>query len=103
MHLFFENIGSNMYKLWSNKFYKTNDAEKAYSIGNQDWKQIGRILEQNKYNIPTSIGRVPRNIYNHSAGYKAEEWSNWIMFFSLPLLKGRIEEKYNLIFFIFLI
>jgi hypothetical protein len=93
MHLFFENIGPNMYKFWSNKFYKINNLEKVYSVSKKDWKEIGRILEQNKNNIPSSIGRVPRNIHKHSAGYKAEEWSNWIMFFSLPLLKGRIEER----------
>jgi hypothetical protein len=95
MHLFFENIGPNMYRFWSDKFYKKNDQKKAYSISKNDWQEIGRILEQNKYNMPTSMGRVPRNIYKHSTGYKAKEWSNWIMFFSLPLLKGRIEERYE--------
>jgi hypothetical protein len=40
-----------------------------------------------------SNGRIPRNIYKHSAGYKAEEWSKWISHFSLPLIKSRIDEK----------
>nr|CAG8446845.1 3983_t:CDS:2 [Entrophospora candida] len=62
MHLFFENVAK------------------------KDLQEVGNILYNNKYNIPSN-GRIPRNIYKHSAGYKAEEWSKWILYFSLPLMK----------------
>ncbi|CAJ0750603.1 16162_t:CDS:2, partial [Entrophospora sp. SA101] len=71
------------------------DLDENYLIGKKDWKEIGTILHNNKYNMPSN-GRIPRDIYKHSAGYKAEEWSKWILHFSLPLIKGRIDESnYN--------
>ena len=93
MHLFFENVGPNMYKFWSGNFYKNNiNLEEDYLISKKVWQEIGNILYNNKYNIPSN-GRIPRNIYKHSAGYKAEEWSKWILYFSLPLMKSRIDER----------
>ncbi|CAH1760518.1 8935_t:CDS:2 [Entrophospora sp. SA101] len=87
MHLFFENVGPNMCKFWSGNFYKNNiNLEEDYLISKKDLQEIGNILYNNKYNIPSN-GRIPRNIYKHSAGYKAEEWSKWILYFSLPLMK----------------
>ncbi|CAJ0755806.1 20594_t:CDS:2, partial [Entrophospora sp. SA101] len=74
--------GSNNLKESLIKKYDEN-----YLIGKKDWKEIGTILHNNKYNMPSN-GRIPRDIYKHSAGYKAEEWSKWILHFSLPLIKG---------------
>ncbi|CAJ0878897.1 1319_t:CDS:2 [Entrophospora sp. SA101] len=90
MHLFFENMAQ---KFWSGNFYKNVDLDENYLIGKKDWKEIGTILHNNKYNMPSN-GRIPRDIYKHSAGYKAEEWSKWILHFSLPLIKGRIDERF---------
>jgi hypothetical protein len=92
MHLFFENIGPNMYKFWSGCFYKNINLDEGYLIEKKNWKEIGNILSENKYNMPSN-GRVPRDIYKHSAGYKAEEWSKWVMYFSLPLIKSRIDDR----------
>ncbi|CAJ0823824.1 15861_t:CDS:2 [Entrophospora sp. SA101] len=80
--------GSNNLKESLIKKYDEN-----YLIGKKDWKEIGTILHNNKYNMPSN-GRIPRDIYKHSAGYKAEEWSKWILHFSLPLIKGRIDERF---------
>ncbi|UZO27063.1 uncharacterized protein OCT59_019272 [Rhizophagus irregularis] len=43
--------------------------------------------------MPSDIGHPPRNIIKHSAGFKAVEWANWIILFSLPLLKGRLPQS----------
>ncbi|GET62406.1 transposase domain-containing protein [Rhizophagus irregularis DAOM 181602=DAOM 197198] len=45
--------------------------------------------------MPSDIGHPPRNIIKHSAGFKAVEWANWIILFSLPLLKGRLPQRYQ--------
>ena len=50
-------------------------------------------MEKNRSNMPSDIGRPSRNIVKHSAGFKAVEWANWIILFSLPLLKGRLPQR----------
>ena len=44
--------------------------------------------------FPSYLGRPPRNIVLHHAGYKAEEWAGWITMYSLPLLKNRLPKPY---------
>ncbi|ODQ49749.1 hypothetical protein SAICODRAFT_62821, partial [Saitoella complicata NRRL Y-17804] len=44
--------------------------------------------------IPGALGRAPRNIQKNSAGFKATEWSLWMSLFSVPLLEGRLPERY---------
>ncbi|GET00067.1 hypothetical protein GLOIN_2v1480212 [Rhizophagus clarus] len=41
----------------------------------------------------SDIGYPSRNIVKHSAGFKVVEWANWIILFSLPLLKGRLPQS----------
>ncbi|GES86786.1 hypothetical protein GLOIN_2v1812804 [Rhizophagus clarus] len=50
-------------------------------------------MEKNRSNMPSDIGRSPRNIVKHSARFKAVEWANWIILFSLPLLKERLPQS----------
>ena len=44
-------------------------------------------MQNNKKKIPLAFGRPSQNIFKHNAGYKAEEWANWITFYSIPLIK----------------
>ena len=62
-------------------------------MASRTWIEIGEIMEQNKKNMPSDIGRPPRNINKHSSGFKAVEWGNWITLFSLPLLRGRLNKR----------
>ncbi|GET66568.1 transposase domain-containing protein [Rhizophagus irregularis DAOM 181602=DAOM 197198] len=80
------------------KFYPKNDERNSnnYTISSKTWIEIGEIMEKNRSNMPSDIGRPPRNIIKHSAGFKAVEWANWIILFSLPLLKGRLPQSYFL-------
>jgi len=57
------------------------------------WEKIGQKMNENKKNIPLEFGRPPRNIFKHHAGYKAEEWANWIILYSVPLLKSYLQDK----------
>jgi hypothetical protein len=95
MHLFFENVAPHMFRYWTGRFYKTNDERNLndYTISSKKWIEIGRIMEQSRPYMSPDIGRPPRNIFKHSAGFKAVEWANWIMLFSLPLLKGSLPQR----------
>ncbi|ODQ52526.1 hypothetical protein SAICODRAFT_58036, partial [Saitoella complicata NRRL Y-17804] len=45
-------------------------------------------------NVPGALGRAPRNVAKNSARFKATEWSLWMSLYSVPLLHGRLPEKY---------
>ena len=53
-------------------------------------------MQNNKKNMPLDFGRPSRNIWKHNAGYKAEEWANWITLYSVPLLKSKLLERYRI-------
>ncbi|RGB22141.1 hypothetical protein C1646_776566 [Rhizophagus diaphanus] len=71
------------------KFYPKNDERNSnnYTISSKTWIEIGEIMEKNRSNMPSDIRCPPRNIIKHSARFKAVKWANWIILFSLPLLK----------------
>ncbi len=93
MHLFFENIAPQMFKLWSAHFFKDDDLNVTpFIIPKTSWDTIGILMQNNKKNMPLAFGRPPRNIFKHNAGYKAEEWANWITLYSIPLIKKYLPE-----------
>ena len=53
-------------------------------------------MERIKKDMPIDIGRPPRNIFKYHNGFKAVEWRNWIILFSLPLLKEYLDKRYYL-------
>ena len=88
MHLFFENIAPQMFKLWTGRFFKNDDLNNApFVIPKSSWETIGVQMQNNKKNMPLEFGKSPRNIFKHHAGFKAEEWVNWITLYLVPLLK----------------
>ena len=95
MHLYFENIAPHMFRHWIGKFYPKNDKKNSneYTIASKEWSEIGKIMENNRKDMPSDIGRSSRNIVKHSSGFKAVEWGNWITLFSLPLLRGRLSQR----------
>ncbi|CAB4494592.1 unnamed protein product [Rhizophagus irregularis] len=44
--------------------------------------------------MPIEIGRPPCDIFKYHNGYKAVEWRNWIILFSLPLLKVYLDKRH---------
>ncbi|GES73580.1 hypothetical protein GLOIN_2v1812804 [Rhizophagus clarus] len=82
-------------KMLQGKFYPKNNERNSnnYTISSKTWVEIGEIMKKNRSNMSSDIGRPSRNIVKHSAGFKAVEWANWIILFSLPLLKGRLPQS----------
>ena len=94
MHLFFENVVLQMFKLWSAHFFKDDDLNQtSFIISKSSWNSIGTLMQNNKKQIPLIFERSPQNIFKHNAGYKAEEWANWITLYSIPLLKTHLEDR----------
>lgn len=94
MHLFFENIAPQMFKLWSSRFFKDDALNiTPYIILKSSWDMVGVLMQNNKKRVPLAFGRPPRNIFKHNAGYKAEEWANWITLYSIPLIKTFLPDK----------
>lgn len=98
MHLFFENVAPHMFKLWSGRFFKGDTLNNSipFVLPKSSWKEIGKEMEKNKKTMPLDFGRPPRNIWKYNAGYKAEEWANWITLYSVPLLKSKLPEGYRI-------
>jgi hypothetical protein len=93
MHLFFENIAPQMFKLWSARFFKDDNLKAtSFTVSKSSWEAIGILMQNNKKKMPLAFGRPPRNIFKHNAGYKAEEWANWITLYSVPLIKNYLSE-----------
>jgi hypothetical protein len=96
MHLMFENIAKYMFKHWIGTFFNKNSGENdgLCVLNMTTWNEIGDLMHKARKTFPSYLGRPPRNIVLHNAGYKAEEWSAWITMYSLPLLKDRLPTKY---------
>ena len=89
MHLFFEGIAPQMFKLWSSHFFKDDGLNiTPFTIPKPFWDMISKLMENNKKKMPLVFGRLPQNIMKHNAGYKAEEWANWITLYSVLLIKN---------------
>ena len=94
MHLFFENIAIHIYKHWTGTFFKNNDLNnEEFVLSNDIWKEIGNIMHSSRKQMPLEFGRLPRNIFKHSNGFKATEWSNWIIMYLIPFLKNKLPNK----------
>jgi hypothetical protein len=65
-----------------------------YELSKSQWESIGVQMEKIKKDMPIKIGRPPRDIFKYHNGYKAVEWRNWIILFSLPLLKVYLDKRY---------
>ena len=74
MHLFFENVALQMFKLWAGQFFKDDqNISIPFVLSKSSWEEIGIIMQNNRKNMPLDFGRPLRNIFKHNAGYKAEE------------------------------
>jgi hypothetical protein len=94
MHGLFENIAPVMLRHWSGTFFKgSQDESSDYVLPQALWKDMGKIMDSNRKNMPLDFGRPPIDIQRHSAAFKAEDWSNWIQLYSLPLLQNFLPER----------
>ncbi|KAL1916622.1 uncharacterized protein VTP21DRAFT_5326 [Calcarisporiella thermophila] len=88
MHLFFENIAPLMYSHWAGDFSLPEGADinQEHILSTPELEEIGASMQACRKKIPTSFGRPPRNVYKFSKGYKAEEWMDWVIMYSLVFL-----------------
>jgi hypothetical protein len=93
MHLFFENVGPQMYSHWSNNFFKNIYSNDNYVLSKSELEKIGKQMESLKNEMSSEIGRPSRDILKYHNGFKAVEWKNWITLFSLPLLRQYFVER----------
>jgi hypothetical protein len=94
MHLFFENVAPQMFKHWSGKFFNNLLSYNDYELSKSQWETIGTKIEKIKRDMPTDIRHPLRDIFKYHNGYKAVEWRNWIILFSLPLLGAYFDKRY---------
>lgn len=99
MHLIILNIFRRMFLLWSGNFFrKSTDENKSFTaefeLSGADWAKIGEETERNRSSLPLSFGFPCRDINKHWKGYKAEEWQNWMLRLSIPLLTDFLPQKY---------
>jgi len=95
MHLFFEGVTAAMYQHWSGQFFPTTKSElnnNIYFLKSNILEKIERHMSNNKQNMPSEFGRPPMNI-KHFKGFKAEEWMNWTILYSIPLLIPYMNKK----------
>src|SRR6266508_3399822 len=65
MHLFFENVTPQMFKLWSNQFFKEdnlNNLSFPFILSKSSWKEIKKIIKKGDVEL---IDKKLRNFYNH--------------------------------------
>src|SRR6266542_4174766 len=76
IHLFFENVAPQIFKLWSNQFFKEdnlNNLSFPFILSKSFWKEIEQIINKNKKSVPLEFGRPSYYIFKYHARYKAEE------------------------------
>ncbi|XP_058802739.1 uncharacterized protein LOC131670810 [Phymastichus coffea] len=69
--------------------YWLNSSNKPYSIPKNKIKDIDQLL--NNIKVPTQLTRLSRSLRDR-AYWKAIEWRNWILYYSVPVLKYISEE-----------
>ena len=79
MHCVLEGVTSWLLKAWTDSKYSGN----CFSI-----RRHLSVLDSNflKQRPPTEFTRSPRSIKTHLSYWKASEFRNWLLFYSLPLL-----------------
>ena len=84
-----------MYAHWTGQYFKGVSFNDDYELSKSQWESIGAKMEIIKKDMPAEIGRPPCDIFKYHNGYKAVEWRNWIILFSLPLLKAYLDKRYS--------
>jgi hypothetical protein len=89
MHLVFLGFVRDLCALLNGTFFKEKDLnDHAARITKADWEALGR--DMSKIEAPSSYGRDPRDIAKYIKGFKAEELSNFLIHYLLPLCFQRV-------------
>ena len=74
MHNLFLGSGKHLLRIWLEKNL----------ISSSNFSQIQECVD--KFVVPSDIGRLPRKIETGFSGFTADQFKNWIVFFSIPAL-----------------
>ena len=44
--------------------------------------------------IPTDIGRIPRKVETKFSGFTADQYKNWVVYYSIPCLSGIFDDDH---------
>jgi len=89
MHLVYLGFVRDLCRLLSRTFFKTGPLnEHQGGMSEKEWQQLG--VDMAKIGSPKDWGRYPRNIEKHIKGFKAEELSNFLVHYLLPLTFNRV-------------
>ncbi|XP_029203493.2 uncharacterized protein LOC114967602 [Acropora millepora] len=88
MHCVFLGVVKQLLGLW----FDSKHSGQRWYCGNIFEKVDKRLLE---IKPPSVITRIPRSIQHHLKFWKATEYRNWLLYYSLPCLKGILDEEYH--------
>lgn len=87
MHGVLLGVVKKLLELW----FDTKYSDKDFFVKKQDKEQINKRLRQVK--PPYVVHRKPRDL-GQVSHWKASEYRNWLLFYSIPCLTGFLKEKY---------
>jgi hypothetical protein len=97
MHLIHLGFARDMCALLSGQYFRSarlNSEQLEAGRGCmtvKDWEALG--IDMANIKAPVSWGRYPRNIQKYIKGFKAEELSNFLLHYLLPLSFGRVHDS----------
>ena len=84
MHACLEGVTKMLLKCRTNK----SNHRKRFYLGRRNIAELDKSML--KQRPPSEFSRAPRSINRHLAYWKASELKYWLMFYSLPLLLGKL-------------
>ena len=91
MHLIFLGLVGDLCDLFNGTYFKAGKVnEDTGLLSKAQWITLGE--EMARIDAPESYGRPPRDIQFYSGQFKAEDWSNFIMHYLLPLFYGLVND-----------
>jgi len=92
MHLVYLGFVRDLCRLLSGSYFKKESPVNHRSpISKSEWEQLGK--EMGMIEAPSNWGRPPRDISKHINGLKAEDCSNFLTHYMLPLIHGRVDDR----------
>lgn len=89
MHLFLENICTNLVDLWTRRFKGLDEGFKHYELAPHIWEQVRCKTAEAVKDIPASFVRILTNIATDHGGFTAESWCFWFVHIAPIVLEGR--------------
>lgn len=105
MHLF-SNVSKMVWRIWTGNLLPRpafdEDEGETFLISAADQSIIGARMARSRTTVPVFVSRTPRDISKHMNSFKATEWFEFTMIYSLPLLRDILPDYalHNWIYFV---